>query len=286
MRLYLPAVAAASERVPLLVFSHGIGGSRQGYRYLGQHLASHGWASLHVQHVGSDRHVWTGGNPFAVLDRLLQAAREAEAIARTEDARFALDEVLASPWGPRLDPGRIVVAGHSYGANTALLMAGARVERDGQPVPLRDPRLSAAIVLSAPPFHGEADADRILSGVTVPTLHITATDDVIRIPGYGSGLTDRVSIFEQVAGQPKALAVFEGGSHSVFTDRTRTGGVVANRRIKQATQDLVTAFLSSVVARPLGFRPDASVMPPPDLDGLQAWSRRHAEILSRFVLKA
>lgn len=285
VRLYWPVVAGSEDRVPLVVFSHGIGGSRQGYRYLGQHLAANGWASLHVQHVGSDRHVWTGGSPFAVLDRLLLAAREAEAIARTEDARFALDEVFAGPWGGRLDPHRIVVAGHSYGANTALLMAGAQVERQGRPVVLRDPRLAAAIVLSAPPFHGEPDSARILSGVTLPTLHITATEDVIRIPGFGSGLTDRVSIFEQVAGQPKALAVFEGGSHSVFTDRSRTGGVGVNRRIKQATQDLVTSFLSSLPGRQVGRRTGAPMEAPSDLSSLQTWSERHSEILSRFVLK-
>jgi predicted dienelactone hydrolase len=36
VRLYLPA-AAGDAPVPLVVFSHGIGGSRRGYSYLGQH---------------------------------------------------------------------------------------------------------------------------------------------------------------------------------------------------------------------------------------------------------
>ena len=47
----------------------------------------------------------------------------------------------------------------------------------------RDPRIKAAIILSAPPFYGESDPAKILANVTVPTLHVTATQDIIRILG-------------------------------------------------------------------------------------------------------
>ncbi len=47
MRLYLPERASQTHPVPLLTFSHGLGGSRFGYRYLGSHLADAGIASLH-----------------------------------------------------------------------------------------------------------------------------------------------------------------------------------------------------------------------------------------------
>ncbi|MFM2398907.1 MAG: hypothetical protein RL341_1064, partial [Pseudomonadota bacterium] len=49
VRLYWPETAAKSGKVPLVVFSHGLGGSRMGYSYLGRHWASQGFASLHVQ---------------------------------------------------------------------------------------------------------------------------------------------------------------------------------------------------------------------------------------------
>ena len=39
---------------PVVLFSHGLGGSRNGYSYLGEHWASHGYVSVHLQHVGSD----------------------------------------------------------------------------------------------------------------------------------------------------------------------------------------------------------------------------------------
>src|SRR5688572_10618973 len=36
-RLHWPANIALTSRVPLIVFSHGMGGSRQGYSYLGRY---------------------------------------------------------------------------------------------------------------------------------------------------------------------------------------------------------------------------------------------------------
>jgi pimeloyl-ACP methyl ester carboxylesterase len=80
-----------------------------------------------------------------------------------------------------------VAAGHSYGANTTLLASGrAGAARRPHGVDLHDERIRAAIVISAPPFYGESTLDSILGPVRVPSLHVTATEDVIRIPGYWS----------------------------------------------------------------------------------------------------
>jgi len=244
-RLYWPAQPAAGAGVPLVVFSHGIGGSRQGYSYLGKHWSSRGVASLHVQHVGSDAALWRG-NPFGVVGRLQAAAREGEAIARTADLRFALDQMLSEETGAlgaAVDRRRLVAAGHSYGANTTLLAIGAQVVRQGHAVPCRDDRFSAAVVISAPPFYGEPNLAAVLGPVAVPTVHVTATDDVIEIPGYRSGASDRRAVFDAIGDPRKLLAVFQGGSHSVFTDRAFTGGAALNPRVKAATAELALAFL-------------------------------------------
>lgn len=264
VRLYLPR----SERpAPVVVVSHGIGGSRRGYSWLGTYLASHGIAALHLQHVGSDRQVWTG-NPFGVLGRLQDAAQDGEAIARVHDLRFALDQLLGSAYASRLDPKRIAAAGHSYGANTALLASGASVQRQGRQVDLRDPRIRAAIVMSAPPFYGEREPQRILGSVTMPQLHVTATQDIIRIPGYYSGFEDRLAVYDATGGTRKWLAVFEGGSHSMFTDRAGTGGVALNPQVKMATRALALAFLRSTWEG--------------DNAALLDWPLQHAAILARF----
>lgn len=269
VRLYWPAQAVAGQAVPLVVYSHGIGGSRRGYSYLGSYFARQGYASLHVQHVGSDRQqVWMG-NPFQLVSRLQAAAQEGEAISRVADVKFALDQLLHSERAAQIDPERIVAAGHSYGANTTLLLAGAQVTRQGHTLDLREPRFKAAIVISAPPFYGDGDLRPITGPIAIPTLHITATEDVIRVPGYFSDASDRLALFDATGRDArKVLAVFEGGSHSMFTDRGITGGTALNPRAKQATQELALAFLNDV----LDGKPE----------GLRHWGAQYQDILARW----
>ena len=268
IRLYQPIAASSTTPVPLIIFSHGIGGSRLGYSYLGSYWASHGLASLHVQHVGSDRSIWFG-NPFNLVSRLQEAAQEKEAIDRVFDLRFALTRMLEDPLGQIINPNQIIAAGHSYGANTTLLASGARVSRDDIPVDLSDARIKAAIVISAPRFYGQNTVDSILQPIRLPTLHITATEDNIQIPGYFSGYSDRLAIFEAIGSQRKALAVFEGGSHSMFTDRTRSGGAVLNQQVKEATQELSLDFMAQILNN--------------QASGIPSWSKRYQDILSKVI---
>jgi dienelactone hydrolase len=269
-RLYLPTGEVAKPRgAPLVVFSHGIGGSREGYSYIGKYLAANGIAALHVQHVGSDRSLWFG-NPLQMLGRLQDAAKETEAVNRTKDVRFALDQVLAdAQLHMRLDAKRIAAAGHSYGANTTLLLAGARVQRGGSALDLADPRIGAAVIISAPPFYGEGDPAQILKSIRVPSLHITATGDEIKIPGYYSAAKDRVVVYEAIgSAQGKLLAVFKEGSHSMFTDRLGTGGEALNAQVKKATRELMHAFLQQVF---LG-----------DTQALATWPAQHQSIVAHY----
>jgi dienelactone hydrolase len=174
---------------------------------------------------------------------------------------------------PRIDPSRIAAAGHSYGANTTLLVSGARVQREGRAMEFTDARIKASVIISAPPFYGEGNPQSILGGISIPTLHITATGDEIKIPGYYSGLSDRVAVYEAL-GVPraaKALAVFKEGSHSMFTDRLGTGGSELNPKVKIATRELTLAFLQ---ARFAGRSAD-----------LGDWPLRHKALLARFEQK-
>jgi dienelactone hydrolase len=245
---------APISKLPLIIFSHGLGGTRNGYSYLGRYLASHGYIAVHVQHAGSDRAVWTS-NWLSMWGNLSNAASEANAIARAKDVSFAITQALAEPSiASYIDSERIAIAGHSYGANTALLIAGAKVQRTGGELNLRDPRVKAAVIISAPPFHGEGDMKQILGAISIPTLHVTGTEDVIRVPGYRSGYKDRLEVFESTsvnapANQPekgKTLVVFKDATHSVFTDRQAGMSSSASASIKRATSEVSTAFLDSV----------------------------------------
>jgi dienelactone hydrolase len=154
--------------------------------------------------------------------------------------------LLADRLGARIDRTRIAAAGHSYGANTTLLAAGAQVVRGGRAMDLSrraHPRCGrhfgpAVLWRGGPAGHP--------AHVRVPTLHITSMADDIRIPGYYSGVDDRTAVFASTGSARKALAVFKDGSHSMFTDRLGTGGAQWNPQVKAATRELALGFLRSV----------------------------------------
>jgi dienelactone hydrolase len=296
-RVYLPHRASPAQPVPLVVFSHGLGGSRLGYSYLGRHWADAGIASLHPQHVGSDHRLWQG-NPLDLLQRLQTAARESEALARVLDVRFVLDHVLASEQARLIDAGKIAAAGHSYGANTAMLVTGARVNA-GSPYAgeLEDRRIQAAILISAPPLLGQGPAQEVLSGVRVPTLHITSLEDTINLPGYRSTVADRITVFDAMAKSPRTLAVYNTGGHSIFTDRTTRSGPQTSARIKGATRELCTIFLrralhighplvnteSTTTELAVASKPAAQTNANEAQQGISHWAYRHKDLLDRFT---
>ena len=260
VRLYWPAGASAATPVPLVVFSHGMGGSRAGYSYLGRHWASLGFASLHVQHAGSDRAVWSG-NLFTLFGNLQTAVSEANAVDRAKDVSFAITSILnAKDYGAQINASAIAVAGHSYGANTAMLIGGATVERNGTPLSLRDDRVKALILISAPPFTGEGNMTAILGPIKVPTLHVTGTEDIIRVPGYYSDVADRVAVYDAVAAPGKLLTIFKGATHSIFTDRSSPAGFELNSAIKKATRELSGLFLKTVLGGASGKAVDEWVL--------------------------
>ena len=80
----------------------------------------------------------------------------------------------------------------------------------------------------------------------VPTLHVTTTEDTIRIPGRYSPVQDRINVFNAVPTAQKALVVFQGGPHSVFTDRSLQNGGPLNPLVKRATMEVSLAFLDLV----------------------------------------
>jgi predicted dienelactone hydrolase len=205
LKLHRPVGAGTAELRPWIVVSHGAGGSWDGHHAQAQHLASHGYGVVCIEHVGSNTARLMAGGEVARNLRAMVVDRE-EMLGRPLDVRFAIDQVLrwqrdtSAPRGsignggagtanpPRLDwdPARVGLLGHSYGAYTALVAAGARPALDwlqpadgrtGLGPDLRDPRLRAAVALS-PQGPGEPFflSDSFAS-ISIPVLGLSGTRD-------------------------------------------------------------------------------------------------------------
>lgn len=87
MKIYFPESAGP---FPVIVFSHGLGGSREGYEYLGQYWAAHGYVSVHLQHIGSDELLWKDG---AGMQGLRGGITIKTALDRPRDVSFVIDQL-------------------------------------------------------------------------------------------------------------------------------------------------------------------------------------------------
>lgn len=212
-RTYQPATPTG--RCPVIVFSHGLGGTRDGYAYLGRAWASHGYLVLHLQHPGSDDAAWRGSaDP---LQGMRQAAGDyRQALDRARDVTFALDQVARDPQlAARADTNRIGIAGHSFGSWTVLAAAGQQLGPLGDR--LADRRLKAGLAMSSPvPRRLRDDTYR---AITMPILHMTGTADVSPI-GDTTAAQRRVP-FDRLTAPHQYLVTFEGGDHMIFSGRPR-----------------------------------------------------------------
>lgn len=110
-----PDAAPRKEPAPLIVLSHGTGGSALQMMWLGRRLADAGFMVAAVDHHGN-----TGAEekPDPRGFRMIWE--------RARDLSAVIDSVLADPqFGPLVDEERIAVAGFSLGGYTVLAVAGA-----------------------------------------------------------------------------------------------------------------------------------------------------------------
>jgi len=204
---------------PVVVFSHGLGGSRENNSYLGEHWAAAGYTAVFVQHPGSDESVWRD----APLVRRMAAMREAaNATAwrdRIDDVPFVLDrleEWNADPEHPlhaRLDLSRIGMSGHSFGARTTQALMGQSFPGG---LSFAEPRLSAFLLLS-PSIPGRRDPATAFGSVEAPVLCMTGTlDDSPLDPSTTP--ESRLEVYRALPQGDKYELLLEGAHHFAFGD--------------------------------------------------------------------
>ena len=211
-------VPEGSGKVPVVIFSHGLGGSRDGGRVWGEHWAAIGYFVIHTQHAGSDIKVLKTGLG-APLQRLKRAANGMQLIARAQDVKFVLDEAIrlqaqGDPQFSRIDLNRIAMAGHSFGAMTSLALAGQRYPNTTQT--LGDPRIKAFLAFSPQIVQTFTRNDfDAYSNISRPMLVITGTIDGDML-GNGASPDKRSAVFDLLPSGDKYRVVFENGDHMVF----------------------------------------------------------------------
>jgi predicted dienelactone hydrolase len=191
-----PGLPIAEGRHPLVLISHGHGGSALGHHDLATTLADAGFIVASIEHAGDSHRDQSGFGTERVL------------LGRAWQVSALLDLLLTDPQlGPHIDADRVGVAGFSAGGYTSLLLLGATPDFSrraaycaAQPadaevcvdVPAAierlpvsratvDPRIRAGFVMA--PFVIFFDA-AALRKIDAPVFLYGAMADRVLLPGY------------------------------------------------------------------------------------------------------
>ncbi|MEU1507861.1 chlorophyllase [Kitasatospora sp. NPDC005748] len=243
---------ATGRGLPVVLLSHGFGWSMDGYAPLADYWAAHGFVVLQPTHLDSR----TLGIP-ADDPRTPRIWR-----LRIEDLTRVLDgldvlEAAVPGLGGRVDRGRVAVAGHSWGAQTASALLGARVlDADGVPgESMADPRVKAGVLLAAAGLGDDLTAFAAehlpflkpsFDAMTTPALVVAGDRDQSHLSTRGPDwFTDP---YTHSPGRKSLLTLF-GAEHSL-------GGIVGYE-VAETTDEsparvalirrLTTAFLRSTL---------------------------------------
>lgn len=230
LRVYLPA---SEEPAPVVLFSHGLGGSRDGNAFMGRHWAARGYAAVFVQHPGSDIAVWKDKPLLEARADLREAASLQNFLLRAGDVPAVLEQLEAwnaaadHPLHRRLDLDHVGMSGHSFGAVTTQAVSGQSFLRGG--ATLTDSRIDAALAFS--PSTPRATKGRVAAAaggvekafddVKIPWLLMTGTKDTS--PIGDQTVETRLAVFPALPAGDKYEVVFDKAEHSAFTDRALPG---------------------------------------------------------------
>jgi len=210
LRVYTPNAAGCA---PLALISPGAGGSENGYKYLAEGMHDDGWRAIVMGHKES-------GSAALRSDM-----REARGIKRglqelvndpkAYDARL-MDIAAALKWaGSSCKAPYVALLGHSMGARTVLLEAGAKTTLNIKGLD----RFDAYVALS-PDGPGPMFPENAWSGIRKPVLLLTGTRD----GSLDGDWHTRTIPYDSMPSGCKWLGVIDGATHMNFAG----GGVAGN----------------------------------------------------------
>jgi predicted dienelactone hydrolase len=209
---------------PVIVMSHGMGGSKDVGEPLVKCWASNGYVVLAPTHLDS----------FAYMDadqRKDYLAGKSGSLAmnyasRPQDVSALIDQVgELEKQEPRLkgkmDLKHLAMAGHSFGAHTTMLIAGTKMIAGSRSQSFVDPRFQCALMLS-PQGKGRTLTEESWKSVTIPIMVVSGTEDK-SVMDRDVEPVDRQDPYKYAASKDKYLVWIEGANHGL-------GGISGNLR--------------------------------------------------------
>jgi predicted dienelactone hydrolase len=213
----------ANGPFPVIVWSHGAGGSEDAYQPLVRHWVSHGYVVIQPTHADSLRY------GIRSLDKLVR-----HWASRPADVSFVLDsletiERKVPALAGLVDANAVGVGGHSFGAHTTMLVGGAkRVNWLGRAVRSYGDARPKVLVIVSPQGAGKGFSKDSFKSIDRPALFVTGTND--ESPRHAGGAAWRLGAYHACAAKYKRL-LFVHGAHHGF------GGISGAKRYRNRGPD-------------------------------------------------
>lgn len=227
--LYLPQTNTPAN---VIVITHGAAGNRNTLSLLAEHLASHGFAIVVMEHPGDSlekfQNFFTGladsPQPQELINRPLEIKYVLDELQRREQTEPALQG--------RLNLQQVGVIGQSVGGYTSLALSGAKINFnllrkdcvDNQifnlsllvqceisrltpaNYDLQDPRIKAVIAIN--PLTSSVFGETGLSQINIPVMFVASGDDI-----FTPAFPEQILPFTWLTTPNKYLVVIEKASH-------------------------------------------------------------------------
>ena len=227
VQVYAAASTANMACRGIAIISHGAGGSEKGYAYLGEAMARLGYLGLVVGHRESG------------LDALKENIRQqrglqaglAALVVKGDAYRARMADIVATrAWGETHCAGKeAILLGHSMGAATVMMAAGAKNLLGVQPPPTFD-----LYIALSPQGVGAIFPPNAWQGVKAPVLSMTGTLD--KELG-GQSWESRLQPFQNMSAHCQWQGIVEGATHMHF----------AGNGMPPKTEALVTATIADFI---------------------------------------
>lgn len=218
--------------IPVIIQSHGLASSPEDMAEYAKHLASYGYFVAAPQHHGSDvKQVYN-----MLVGKSQEVFRLAEFVDRPLEISILLDELErrnCSEFDGRLKLDEVGVMGYSFGAYTALALAGATINfatlEDACNLTMRNPNLSLllqcqALGLPRQVYHlndarigaiicidsvgSEVFGAQGIGNIRVPVLLVAGSEDATTPLTY-----EQIRIFQWLTSSHSYLALMQGRTH-------------------------------------------------------------------------
>lgn len=229
---------------PLVVIAPGLNSDYQAFRYIADHLASHGFATVGLDFPESDNQrmldalqgLDTFPNPNAWMDQPKDVSLTLDTLAQKMNTN--------PQWQGKLNLNNVGILGHSLGGYTATAIGGANVQwtdivkqcatladpkkinlnpallwqcqgvENGAPLDnLQDPRIKAVIAIN--PVTNPAFGEDGINQLSVPMMFIAGSADIFAPP-----LSEQITPFVALNKSDKYLLLVQNSTHLTFSEGT------------------------------------------------------------------